>query len=153
MREHPRKVFHGVTQNEIEASTFGQGKDMVFLAHDWSLAETYADESGLVFDVEDLSVNPLILATPEEFRDAWIGSGAHKNGGKFHPDCTGKLAEWARAKGHDAIVIPSSAFEGELGYEWAAGTVGEPQTIVLDASKVRVTGQNRVSVASVGAGR
>ena len=138
---HPRIVWHGLTRGEPDV-VFGVGRKEVFLAHDRSLAELYAgdssDSSPTILEVEDLSVNPLVLATGEDYRDAWLTSGADKCEGRFHPDVTAVFAQWARLRGHDAIVVPASAFECEIGYTWAAGTIGDPQTIILDPTKIRV---------------
>lgn len=124
---HPRIGYHGGTAAEINSGIF-------FIAHDRSLAEEYASDTagGRVVKVEDRSVNPLVLDTPEKFIDAWRKSGADKVEGNFHPNQTRVFGDWARHSGYDAIVIPESAFEGELGYEEVGGTVGEPQTIILD---------------------
>lgn len=136
---HPRVVWHGLTDG-MPLDGFGIGRREVFLAHDIELARVYAADGpdGIIIQVEDLSRNPLSLAMGEAFRDAWLASGAGDVAGSFHPDATGAFSEWARAMGHDAIVIPSSAFEGEIGFDWVSGTVGEPQTIVLDPTRIRV---------------
>ena len=81
--------------------------------------------------MEQLGVKPLLLDTPEKFVAAWEASGADNVRGNFHPDQTGAFAQWARNQGYDSIVIPDTAFFGDLGYTEVSSRIGEPQTIVL----------------------
>lgn len=83
-----------------------------FLSHDRELAEMYAAEDA-VPAFQDLSKRPLTLDTPEKFVEAWQASGADNVNGDFHPNQMHAFAEWVRPQGHDAVVIPTSAFEGD----------------------------------------
>ena len=121
-------LYHGETKGEIK----GQLVTPFFAAHDKGVATTYSENGAVVRAIRDVSRKPLVLDTPEKFVEAWEASGADKAEGPFHPNKTSALAAWARAQGHDAIVVPQSAFEGELGYEVVGGTLGEAQTIILD---------------------
>ncbi|GEM_PF-2765979 len=129
-----RKIrYHGITGGKI----IGDVRVPFYLCHDRGLAEAYAENGGVLI-FEDLSERPLILDTPEKFVGAWQSSGADDVEGPFHPNRTRVFADWARSRGYDSIVVPDSAFEGELGYVEVAGRVGEPQTIVLVAEAVRL---------------
>lgn len=124
-----RLGYHGETRGKIEGGVFIGSE--VCLSHSRELAEDYSEGEGEVYLVKYTGKNPLILDTPEAFSEAWEASGAGRVKGNFHPDQTGQFAAWARDNCYDAVVIPEAAFEGELGYEMVAGTVGEPQTMVL----------------------
>jgi hypothetical protein len=41
-----------------------------------------------------------------------------------------------------AIVVPQSAFEGDLGYDLVAGTLGEPQTLILARDAMRIVARH-----------
>jgi hypothetical protein len=121
---------------------FWATRRIFFLAHERDLAESYADEGLDVLEVRDLSTNPLILDTAEKFQDAWLDSGAGDLPGPFHPTRTNAFGDWARAKGYDSIVVTRSAFDGELGFEVCAGTIGEPQTFVLRPDAIEIVGRH-----------
>lgn len=125
-----RVFYHGLTNGPIE----GQVRTPFFAAHDKKLAVDYGGEN--VVKIIDMSVNPLVLDTPEKCVKAWESGSA--SGGVFHPDQTSRFCSWAKGLGFDSIVIPQSAFEGELGYKEVAGRWGEPQTIFLDPSAFRI---------------
>jgi hypothetical protein len=131
-----RSGYHGETKGRIDGGLF-VGTE-VYLSHSRDLAENYSEGEGKVYLVKYTGKNPLILDTSDAFSEAWKASGAGQVKGKFHPDQTREFAGWARRNGYDAIIIPESAFEGELGYEMVGGTVGEPQTIVLYPELTRI---------------
>lgn len=128
--------FHGLTGGEI-AGAFS--KPEMFVAYDRDLAVSYAG-GGAVIAVTYEARNPLVLETPEQCIEAFRESGIDRAPmtQRWHPDTTHIFAEWARRRGHDAVCLPESAFAGELGYEWVAGTFGEPQMILLEPAKVRI---------------
>lgn len=126
--------YHGETRGSIEGEF---NKPTMFVGLDRDLAYEYA-EGGRVHDIEFDANNPLVLDTPEKVELAWDESKALDKPGRFHPDKTEAFAEWARSHGHDAVVIPQSAFEGDLGYEISTGTWGEPQALLLRPDKVVV---------------
>jgi hypothetical protein len=80
---HPRFGWHGLTKGE-PVGDFWETAKAFFLAHDRGLAFDYADGDD-VLEVQDLSRNPLLLLTPEAFRDAWRDSGAQFAPLPFHP--------------------------------------------------------------------
>ena len=55
--------YHGATNLTVVDHQFSGTE--VFLAHDKSLAEAFAEDHGEVFLVEQLGVKPLLLDTPE----------------------------------------------------------------------------------------
>jgi len=132
--------WHGLSKSAVFEGTFRT--EFVCLARDRDLAMFYADDDEeRLLAVTVRAANPLVLDTPEAFRDAWLESGAQDaTGGFWHeggPHRT--FLRWAAARGHDVVDVPESAFEGDVGYEWAVGTVGDPQVAVLDkAAIVRV---------------
>ncbi len=104
----------------------------VYVALNKGVAEEYArDHGGRAHSVSYQPRNALVLDTPKKVQNAWDRSGALKVEGPFHPNTTGAFSTWAREQGHDAVVIPPSAFEGDDGWEISGGTWGEPQAIIL----------------------
>jgi hypothetical protein len=99
------------------------------------LAEAYASEGGRVEAFRISRGNPLVLDTPEKVEAAWRESGALEVEGQFYPDVLRALSGWAQSRGHDGMIVAEGAFEGELGYEFAAGTFGEPQIIAFDPER------------------
>lgn len=97
-------------------------------ALDKDVAEAYRDDGGTVKKHRVALKNPMVLDTPGKVKEAWEKSGAnvHK---RAYPDKHEHLYDWAKAKGHDGLVVPHSAFEGEDGYREAGGTFGEPQAV------------------------
>lgn len=140
MRLSASELYHGITKGPIK----GSPKVPFFVAHDKSLAESYGASSGKVVKVLNTATNPLVLDTPEKAIRAWHESGIGPSQERFHPNLTGRFCAWAKALGHDAVVIPQSAFEGELGYKQVAGRWGEPQTIFLDPSAFRLVENDHV---------
>ena len=136
--------FHGTpVKIPIEAFTFPE----VYLAHDYDLADAYAD-GGQILVVENLGTKPLMLDTPEKFRDAWIASRVDEIEGPFSR-IVAAFSAWARDEGYDHVVIPAGAFdegadpwthERQKLWELVAGTVGDPQTIILDPELARIVG-------------
>lgn len=132
------RYYHGVTRAPIPATGFAGPE--VFLALAPDLADAYADTSGVVLACEVTAPRTLVLDTCEAFLTAWRASGADSAPGPFHPAKTHAFADWARAQGHDAVLVPDSAFEGDDGYYEVGGRLGDPQLIVLDPACVRVVG-------------
>lgn len=128
--------FHGLTGGEI-AGAFN--KPELFVAYDLALAVSYAG-GGAVVAVAYEASNPLVLETPEQCVEAFRASGIDRAPltQRWHPDTTHIFAEWARRRGYDAVCLPESAFAGELGYEWVAGTFGEPQMILLQPARAKI---------------
>jgi len=138
-------LYHGITKGPIK----GRPKVPFFVAHDVGLAESYGSASGKVVKVLNKATNPLVLDTPEKAIKAWNESGIGASQERFHPNLTGRFCAWAKTLGHDAVVIPQSAFDGELGYEQVAGRWGEPQTIFLDQNAFSLVDKNNRVVAWV----
>jgi hypothetical protein len=132
-------LYHGVGEEDIT----GGLRVPFWLAYDRDLAEAYSD-TGEVFEFEENAKNPLVLDTPEKIKGAWEEvkkTPGYPEYGEFDPDFPNtnyRFAEWAQKQGYDAVYIPEGAFQGEIGHEWAAGTFGEPQVIVLDPSIVKL---------------
>lgn len=105
-----------------------------WFAFDRDTAEAYAaDDPGYVVNSYRLTIRkPLILSTPESVRDFWakwdMALPRHHH---TFPEHQLQIAAELGKAGYDALVVPHSAFEGELGYKWAAGTFGEPQVLVF----------------------
>lgn len=130
--------FHGLTDGEIVGAF---NKPEMFVAYDRELAASYAEcEGGRIVVVNYEASSPLILETPEQCVEAFRESGIDRAPvtWRWHPDTTHLFAEWARRRGYDAVCLPASAFVGELGYEWVAGTFGEPQMILLEPARARL---------------
>jgi hypothetical protein len=130
-----RVLYHGLTNGPIKQPI----RTPFFVAHDEELAKEYGEN---VVKVVDTSKNPLILDTPDKCVRAWNESGASSAEGSFHPDRTSRVCDWAKSLGHDSVVIPQSAFDGELGYKEVSGRWGEPQTIFLDPGAFRIESAN-----------
>lgn len=126
--------YHGETRGPLEGAFRGE----VYLGHERGLAESYASEGGRILEVVAEVENPLVFTSAEHFRDVWMESGSDDLAPEdsFHPDATATFCEWIRARGYDAVVLPADIFEGEVGFEFAVGTFGEPQTIILDPTKI-----------------
>lgn len=127
--------YHGITSSDsLEGKWWSPD---LYAAYDWSLANSMSRD-GVVYLIEYEANNPLIMDSPLEFVSAWVQSGANKRMLSFTHQKQ-LFTSWARKLGFDAICLPASAFEGELGYEWAAGTFGEPQMILLDPARATYT--------------
>lgn len=113
------------------------------------------DEDAVHYEVRFWAEAPLVLTTGEQMREWWERAGgcvqatAYVGPGeweRFHPDATRRFTAAVRAAGHDAVVITASAVaqEGSRGehdpvaYEWGANTFGDPQTIILEASRAEI---------------
>lgn len=127
-------LFHGFTRGVVK-----HFKGPVYLAFNRDLARSYAEDSGgHVVQVQVSLKNPLRLETGEQVKTAWEDSGGLQSGGEFYPAAQNVLNEWARGQGYDGIIVAPSAFEGELGYEWATSTFGEPQVVVFDGTQTKI---------------
>lgn len=104
-------------------------------------AEDYAYPDGVLYEVTYEAANPLHLRTAKEFRAVWEESGADRAEGRFHPQVTSVFTAHLRALGHDAVVVHPSVFDDpdadHADWEVAAGTLGDPQTIVLHPTAAR----------------
>ncbi len=110
------------------------------------VAGTYAEARGPVAQLQRVSYlpsRPLTLTTGEQVRQLWRRAGALAPDIPFYhhaQDCSQRrLATWAVQHGYDAILATPPAFDGEAGYEWAAGTFGEPQAVLLDPPRAQIT--------------
>lgn len=155
-RDHPRDLkgrfrgkvvklvgWHGKTKDE---PLIPEADRPLFIGPEW-LAASYAEGHEQIQPVEFEARNALVIETAEEFRDLWTTAGVDADDLPLHgpPDVDSKwrrVTRLVKSEGFDAIHIAESAFTGELGYEWVAGTVGEPQTVLLDPNKV-VVGEPR----------
>lgn len=121
-------VYHGTNADY----NFDKGG---FFAFDEGLAKEYGTN---VHQAEVTLNNPLELKTGQEVKDLWETVGA---GEQFHGTehaSTSKLKKWAEEQGYDGVVVHPSAFEDELGYEWAGGTFGEPQIMAFKKEGINV---------------
>jgi len=123
--------YHGLTASSAIVGDWWHREVYVAYTHDFALD---VSRDGVVYAVEYEARKPLILARPQDFISAWIQAGANERMMGF---ATQKrlFTDWARRLGFDAICLPPSTFEGELGYDWVAGIFGEPQMILLDPAR------------------
>ena len=127
----PLRMFHGFLLG-AEYTT----KKYIYFAFGRSLAEMHGDEPGGGVVTAYLSLkNPLILTTGEQVRDMWADSGALEIPGAFMAQQM-FLNEWVEAQGYDGIMVMESAFEGDIGYEHAACSFGEPQIVAFSPDQV-----------------
>ena len=167
--EHPRdqkgrfkgvaktiKGKHGVSHGPI----VGAFKNRDLYIGPEHVAGAYAEESGVVHDVEFKAKNALVLDTAEKAIAAWEASGVDQSGAtRFHGGGEGwgdHFAQWAREQGYDAVEITPAAFfesdkhpgepdpdvdwtdDVQKQWEFVAGTWGEPQTIILDPARAKI---------------
>lgn len=151
--EHPRdtlgrwkgvkktfKAWHGQTRAE---KVKPRSDRPLFIAPEW-LAATYAeDHESKIMPVEYEAKNALILDTPEKFKEFYDMAGAGDTGIPLHapPDEDSswrRMTRLAKSQGFDAIDIPDSAFAGENGFAWVSGSVGEPQTVLLEPERAKI---------------
>lgn len=126
----------------------------IYFAIERDLAEAYGEDlvqEGFDADIGTYRVqlrHPLVLDTPERVYAAWQQSGALgiRPG---YPDQMHAFNDWARSLGYDGIVVPKSAFKGELGHQWAGGTFGEPQIVAFDLRQVERLGKEDLFVGPV----
>ncbi len=127
--------YHGLTNSNAITGDWRNGE--MYVAYGRSLAKDVAI-GGAVYAVTYEAHTPVVLDTASRFLDVWMDCGASEEPASF-PDQKELLFAWARDHGHDAVCIPASAFAGELGYEWVAGTFGEPQWIALEPGRAVLT--------------
>jgi hypothetical protein len=127
--------YHGLTGSDALTGAWRGGE--MYAAFDRTLAEDVAI-GGKVYAVTYEARNPLVLDTPARFIAVWTGCGADAATLSFARQ-KALLCRYARERGHDAVCIPASAFEGEDGYEWLGGTFGEPQMILLEPGRAVLT--------------
>ena len=127
--------YHGLTMGDAITGAWRSGE--MYVAYDRSLASDVAI-GGKVYAVAYEARYPLVLDTPAAFIAVWVGCGADAVPRSFD-DQKALLFAYARARGYDAVCIPASAFEGEMGYEWVAGTFGEPQMLLLEPKRAVLT--------------
>lgn len=130
----PLVVYHGYTGDVTDTPS-----GPIYLAYDEDVAQEYSEltGSGSGYSAYVSLQNPLILRTGGDVRAVWEDSKALTVDGPFYPDQQSALNEWAEKQGHDGIMVEPSAFEGDVGYEWAAGTFGEPQIVVFEPKNVK----------------
>jgi hypothetical protein len=131
--------YHGESKPEKVAQPV---KTPFFVAFDRELAETCRCTDGRILLIEYYPKNPLMLDTPGKFVEVWEDSGARAFGkwdalrapppGWFHPRTTRYFSEWAKQKKYDSVIIPSPAFDGEIGFRQVGGVFGDPQALILD---------------------
>lgn len=137
----PVVMYHGITGQEVDSLS-----GPVYLAYEHALAEAYAEEGcGKILSLYVRMLNPLVLDTPAKVREAWQASRALDGNRPFHgteDSSQALLNAWAIALGHDGILVPASAFEGEEGYEISGGTFGEPQAVVFRPEQLKSATDN-----------
>lgn len=115
-------AYHGFTEpNDSHTPAYFGSRE---------LAKTYAN-GGRIGKFTLIFKRPLVLDTPEKVERAWRESDALDVEGDFFPNVMRALEDWARDQNYDGIIVDDGAFEGELGYEWAVGTFGDPQIVAL----------------------
>jgi len=127
--------YHGLTMGDAITGAWHSGE--MYVAYDRSLASDVAI-NGVVYAVTYEARHLLVLDTASRFLDVWMDCGASEEPESFD-DQKSLLFAYARARGYDAVCIPASAFEGEDGYEWVAGTFGEPQMLLLEPERAVLT--------------
>lgn len=83
--------------------------------------------------------NAYNVKTDHDFHiiDKWIKEAYNKiPNAKWHPDVTKYVNDKLRENGYDALILHPEAFDSEYGYQHIESTYGNPQTIILDKSKV-----------------
>lgn len=107
----------------------------LYLAHHRDLARTYAAGKGKTYKVTYETEHPLEIHSGHEIHQLIQDAGGF--GENWHPDTTHRIANVARERGHDAIIIHPAAFkdEDQEAWEHAAGTYGDPQTVALHPHK------------------
>jgi hypothetical protein len=134
--------WHGLTNTEAFSDVF-EGEfhgDFVCITTDREVALSYAEgDEAKLYRVEVAPLDPLVIDTPEAFIELWnrmleSHAGAPATvfwgaDGHFNRFCA-----MLKSRGHDFVDFREGAFEGDLGYEWVSGTIGDVQSTVLDKS-------------------
>ena len=117
-------LYHGVTKGPIK----GEPRVPFFCSPYWGVARHYSPD---VVEVDFKTDNPLVLNTGSFFEAVWNASGADIEY-NFHPGKTHRFAGWARALGHDVIIVTIGAFDS---FNKTCWTMGDPQVIILEQGK------------------